>query len=173
MFVLILFVTRATPPLSHETVHRALPRNTLEPMPGFEPGTSSLPRKCSTTELHRHIVAWAVMDSNHRRLTPAELQSAPFGHSGNCPFRVVCSYRQHPLDASERWMASQTGCKYTNYFGNTKTFGRLLSQRMLYRWGGIVSWRVVRRRQSVDGVPTAPTSFDCYTQTTDHSPLLV
>ena len=28
---------------------------------------------------------WAVMDSNHRRRTPAELQSAPFGHSGNCP----------------------------------------------------------------------------------------
>ena len=35
---------------------------------------------------------WAVMDSNHRRLTPAELQSAPFGHSGNCPFgRPDCS----------------------------------------------------------------------------------
>ena len=25
------------------------------------------------------------MDSNHRRRKPAELQSAPFGHSGNCP----------------------------------------------------------------------------------------
>ena len=35
---------------------------------------------------------WAVMDSNHRRLTPAELQSAPFGHSGNCPLgRPDCS----------------------------------------------------------------------------------
>ncbi len=32
------------------------------------------------------IVSWAVMDSNHRRRKPAELQSAPFGHSGNCPF---------------------------------------------------------------------------------------
>ena len=30
--------------------------------------------------------AWAVMDSNHRRRKPAELQSAPFGHSGNCPY---------------------------------------------------------------------------------------
>ena len=29
---------------------------------------------------------WAVMDSNHRRRKPAELQSAPFGHSGNCPY---------------------------------------------------------------------------------------
>ena len=26
----------------------------LEPMPGLEPGTSSLPRKCSTAELHWH-----------------------------------------------------------------------------------------------------------------------
>lgn len=29
------------------------------------------------------------MDSNHRRLAPAELQSAPFGHSGNCPIAVL------------------------------------------------------------------------------------
>ena len=28
---------------------------------------------------------WEVMDSNHRRRTPADLQSAPFGHSGNFP----------------------------------------------------------------------------------------
>ena len=32
------------------------------------------------------------MDSNHRRRKPAELQSAPFGHSGNCPryFQLQC-----------------------------------------------------------------------------------
>ena len=29
--------------------------------------------------------SWAVMDSNHRSRKTAELQSAPFGHSGNCP----------------------------------------------------------------------------------------
>ena len=28
---------------------------------------------------------WEVMDSNHRRRKPADLQSAPFGHSGNFP----------------------------------------------------------------------------------------
>ena len=27
------------------------------------------------------------MDSNHRRRKPADLQSAPFGHSGNFPFK--------------------------------------------------------------------------------------
>ena len=29
---------------------------------------------------------WAKMDSNHRRYKPADLQSAPFGHSGIRPF---------------------------------------------------------------------------------------
>ena len=27
----------------------------IEPMAGFEPATSSLPRKCSTPELHRQL----------------------------------------------------------------------------------------------------------------------
>ena len=83
-------------------------------MAGFEPATSSLPRKCSTPELHRRvsfraedeaqtrdpqlgrlmlyqlsyfrIYVWAKMDSNHRRYKPADLQSAPFGHSGIRPY---------------------------------------------------------------------------------------
>ena len=37
---------------------------------------------------------WAVMDSNHRKLTLAELQSAPFGHSGNCPFTLINRVRR-------------------------------------------------------------------------------
>ncbi len=28
---------------------------------------------------------WGRMDSNHRRYKPADLQSAPFGHSGTPP----------------------------------------------------------------------------------------
>ena len=112
----------------------------LEPKTGFEPVTSSLPRKCSTTELHwqnlkdlraedeaqtrdpqlgrlmlyqlsyfRLLVkvaipsgipsgisaftkatsaSWEKMDSNHRRYKPADLQSAPFGHSGILPYLV-------------------------------------------------------------------------------------
>ncbi len=89
-------------------------------MAGFEPATSSLPRKCSTPELHRHnswsgrrgsnsrpsawkadalstellphCWLWAKMDSNHRRYKPADLQSAPFGHSGirPCFFSLPC-----------------------------------------------------------------------------------
>ena len=38
-----------------------------------------------TLLIEKRLFAWAVMDSNHRRRKPAELQSAPFGHSGNCP----------------------------------------------------------------------------------------
>ena len=34
---------------------------------------------------------WAQMDSNHRRRKPADLQSAPFGHSGICPQYVTDS----------------------------------------------------------------------------------
>lgn len=86
--------------------------------------TSSLPRKRSTTELIQHCCfaywsgrrgsnprpsawkanalstellpqfLWAKMDSNHRRRKPADLQSAPFGHSGNHPcFRASCRIR--------------------------------------------------------------------------------
>ena len=121
-----------------------------EPMTGFEPVTSSLPRKCSTTELHWQIclkstsvqprssqlraedeaqtrdpqlgrlmlyqlsyfrmatpsptiamivkprigrrLMWAQMDSNHRRRKPADLQSAPFGHSGIRPIKFHCVF---------------------------------------------------------------------------------
>ena len=32
--------------------------------------------------------SWEKMDSNHRRYKPADLQSAPFGHSGILPYLV-------------------------------------------------------------------------------------
>ncbi len=32
------------------------------------------------------FLEWEVMDSNHRRRTPADLQSAPFDRSGNFPY---------------------------------------------------------------------------------------
>ena len=91
----------------------------FEPMAGFEPATSSLPRKCSTPELHRQCSfcslsgrrgsnprpsawkadalstellpqnMWVEMDSNHRSDDAADLQSAPFGHSGIYPLCYV------------------------------------------------------------------------------------
>ena len=41
------------------------------------------------TELFPQLFVWVVMDSNHRRRKPADLQSAPFGHSGNHPLFVT------------------------------------------------------------------------------------
>ncbi len=80
---------------------------------GIELMTSSLPRMRSTPELHRRLLnfgaenevrtrdpqlgrlmlyqlsyfrkLWEKMDSNHRRHKSADLQSAPFGHSGILP----------------------------------------------------------------------------------------
>ena len=37
------------------------------------------------------LMEWAKMDSNHRRYKPADLQSAPFGHSGIRPCRKSLS----------------------------------------------------------------------------------
>ena len=47
---------------------------------------------------------WEVMDSNHRRRKPADLQSAPFGHSGNFP--CLCA----PFSASG--IARRSGFPY-------------------------------------------------------------
>ena len=51
---------------------------------------------------------WAKMDSNHRRRKPADLQSAPFGHSGICPFVLL------------RRFVSQLRCKDTTIYLNSK-----------------------------------------------------
>ncbi len=56
-------------------------RNLHSPM-----GMLSVPRNFSFPDSKK----WAVMDSNHRRRKPADLQSAPFGHSGNCPAKMRC-----------------------------------------------------------------------------------
>ena len=47
--------------------------------------TLSLEGWCSINWATSAIFLWAKMDSNHRRRKPADLQSAPFGHSGICP----------------------------------------------------------------------------------------
>ena len=43
----------------------------------------------------RSFFLWAKMDSNHRRRKPADLQSAPFGHSGICPKMLRMTFA-HP-----------------------------------------------------------------------------
>ena len=57
---------------------------------GAEDGTQTRDPQLGRLMLYRlsyfRNFAWAKMDSNHRRRKPADLQSAPFGHSGICPF---------------------------------------------------------------------------------------
>ena len=55
---------------------------------------------------------WAKMDSNHRRHKPADLQSAPFGHSGICPI----AFEFHRFIT----FVSQLRCKDTTIFVNSK-----------------------------------------------------
>ena len=67
-----------------------------------------------STELLPHFL-WAKMDSNHRRRKPADLQSAPFGHSGICPcFSDVYAFRQI--------ICPRNGCKVRHIFFLTKLF---------------------------------------------------
>ena len=58
---------------------------------GSNPRPSAWKANALSTELLPQL-SWAVMDSNHRSRKTAELQSAPFGHSGNCPyyFQLQC-----------------------------------------------------------------------------------
>ena len=90
---------------------------------------------------------WVVMDSNHRSRKTTDLQSAPFGRSGNHPFslsqsRASCRIRTNDPEITNHvlWptelkrlalsirsptlgvLVSESGCKGTDYFGITKTF---------------------------------------------------
>ena len=60
------------------------------------------------------------MDSNHRRRKPADLQSAPFGHSGICP----CFVKNAQQVATKQVMPLSlgNGCKVRHYFFHTKLF---------------------------------------------------
>ena len=117
---------------------------------GSNPGPSAWKANALSTELLPQLNShtWAKMDSNHRRRKPADLQSAPFGHSGICPlfpqrtflFRASCRIRtndpeitNHVLWPTElkrlvqlysRTLIELSGCKVRHLFQNTKTFRR-------------------------------------------------
>ena len=72
---------------------------------------------------------WAVMDSNHRRLTPAELQSAPFGHSGNCPFEsFACTATPLENPQTGRWH-HKLGANIRTILETPKLLGELSSPK--------------------------------------------
>lgn len=47
--------------------------------------------------LSSFLLWWAGMDSNHRSLATADLQSAPFSHSGTYPCLIVNLFINLPL----------------------------------------------------------------------------
>src|SRR5216117_2313979 len=76
--------TRASlrPPSTRAARRRS---DTMERETGFEPATPSLEGWRSTAELFPPDRWWGGEDLNPRRRTPADLQSAPFGHLGTSP----------------------------------------------------------------------------------------
>ena len=97
---------------------------------------------------------WEEMDSNHRRRTPADLQSAPFGHSGIFPiFSTVglCSQlysisgadggiRTHDPEITNHVLwptelhrhSTVTGCKGRDIFYNCKFFRSFFSKFLFF-----------------------------------------
>ena len=75
---------------------------------GSNPRPSAWKANALSTELLPHLLQWAKMDSNHRRRKPADLQSAPFGHSGICPFllSLLSDSNQRPRDYKSRALAN-------------------------------------------------------------------
>ena len=93
----------------------------------------------STELLPHHLcteTVWVVMDSNHRRRKPADLQSAPFGHSGNHPFSnlshrhpwrrsLLSDSNQRPRDYKSRALANWAKEAFADARMHTNTSKRL------------------------------------------------
>lgn len=69
---------------------------------------------------------WEVMDSNHRRRKPADLQSAPFGHSGNFP--LSCAPFRNRLAATSSG-PPRVGLRAD---GGIRTHDQLITNQLLW-----------------------------------------
>ena len=87
---------------------------------GSNPRPSAWKANALSTELLPQFL-WAKMDSNHRSRKTADLQSAPFGHSGICPFLLL------------RRFVSQLRCKDTTIYLNSKQNRSFLLQKLHIR----------------------------------------
>jgi hypothetical protein len=86
-----LWARRATGLLHPAMYLTQLHKLKLERETGLEPATTCLEGKDSTTELFPQN--WTGKDSNLRRRMPTDLQSAPVGHLGTCPYphsSIIC-----------------------------------------------------------------------------------
>ena len=97
---------------------------------GSNPRPSAWKANALSTELLPQFL-WAKMDSNHRSRKTADLQSAPFGHSGICPFLLL------------RRFVSQLRCKDTTIYLNSKQNRSFLLQKLHIR---LLCYPVYHRR---------------------------
>lgn len=68
----------------------------MERETGLEPATLSLEGWCSSQLSYSRKAWWWVVDSNHGRRKPADLQSALVGHLSNSPWKM-CFYSGQTL----------------------------------------------------------------------------
>ena len=84
--------SEAITPKNKKSADRILSTLFLSGRRGSNPRPSAWKADALSTELLPRNLRrkwWAKMDSNHRRHKPADLQSAPFGHSGIRPFLLL------------------------------------------------------------------------------------
>ena len=122
----------------------------MERETGFEPATPSLEGWRSSQLSYSRILFlmtnfksvfinwWGGEVSNLRRLTPTDLQSVPFGHSGTSPNHNACTITEIPSFAAE----SQSLCVNYGATGGTRTPDRLITNQLLYQlsYGGETLW---------------------------------
>ena len=97
---------------SREFWHHQNPR---EPVMGIEPMTTVLPRLCATAAPHGPVIfRWAVRDSNPRSRQTADLQSAPFGHFGNCPGKSPPIHQHFLIDRLGYYSRRFVSCQAFN-----------------------------------------------------------
>ena len=100
---------------------------------GSNPRPSAWKANALSTELLPQFW-WAKMDSNHRRRKPADLQSAPFGHSGICPFAFeMCHFDfvSEPFCLTSYLVFSIAMQRY-GFFLNLQIFCEFFSKKVLF-----------------------------------------
>ena len=92
---------RSTPELHRLTFERG--RRIELPFPAWKAGIIAVIRTPLVGSFSASARLWARMDSNHRRRTPADLQSAPIDRSGTCPNLCLNSsrHRWEPIGGFE------------------------------------------------------------------------
>ena len=88
---------------------------------GSNPRPPAWKASALSTELLPHFFrafsAWVLMDSNHRSRKTADLQSAPFGHSGKHP--CIDSSNRYTMLSNQhqaRWNLLETAAKVITFF---------------------------------------------------------